>query len=116
MRLRDVADPAAALIQLLDEERTALRAGHLRALPDLATRKERLMDAVVRSRPAPQSVRRLQAAAERNAGLLAACAEGIRAAARMVDAVLSEPEPTQTYTADGRAARLSPPRPRGTTA
>lgn len=116
MRLRDQGDPAAALIRLLEEERTALRAGQLRALPDLATRKERLMDALSRAPAAPQVVRRLQAAAERNAGLLAACAEGIRAAARMVDAVLSEPAPTRTYTADGRAARLTPPRARGTIA
>jgi hypothetical protein len=116
MRLREPGDPAAALIQLLEEERAALRAGQLRALSDLASRKERLMAAMSRTRPAPHVVRRLQATAERNAGLLAACAEGIRAAARMVDAVLGEPAPTQTYTADGRAARLSPPRPRGTTA
>jgi len=116
MRLRDVGDPAAALILLLEEERAALRKGRLKALPGLGARKERLLAALARTRPAPQAVRRLQAAAERNAGLLASCAEGIRAAARMVDAVLSEPAPTDTYTADGRTARLTTPRPRGTTA
>jgi len=116
MRLRDAGDPAAALILLLEEERSALRTGNLRTLPDLGARKERLVAALSRTRPTPQAVRRLQAAAERNAGLLAACADGIRAAARMVDAVLSEPAPTQTYTADGRTARLAAPRPRGTTA
>jgi hypothetical protein len=116
MRLRESRDPATALIDLLAEERAVLRAGKLGALPELASRKERLVAAMARARVAPQVVHRLQTAAERNAGLLAACAEGIRAAARMVDAVLGEPAPTQTYTADGRAAPLSPPRPRGTTA
>jgi flagellar biosynthesis/type III secretory pathway chaperone len=117
MRLRDLGDPVAALLSLLEDERAALREGRLRALPDIASRKERLVAAVTRSRPGPERAQRLRAAAERNAGLLAACAEGIRAARRLVDAAVAEPAPMQTYSADGRTSQLpAPTGPRGTTA
>jgi hypothetical protein len=117
MRLRDFGDPVAALLSLLEDERAALREGRMPALSEIAQRKERLMAAVVRARPAPERVRRLQAAFARNAGLLAACAEGIRAARRLIDAAIAGPAPMQTYTADGRSAQLPvPSQPRGTKA
>jgi flagellar biosynthesis/type III secretory pathway chaperone len=117
MRLRKPRDPATALLDLLEDERRILIDGKLSALGELAVRKEKLVADLLASQPGVAMVHRLRVASERNAGLLAACGEGIRAARRLVQATMAAPEPMTTYTADGRTSQLPAPGPiRGTTA
>lgn len=117
MRLRSPKDPASALLDLLEDERRILLEGRLSSLGDLATRKERLLADLSGTQPGAAVAHRLRLASERNAGLLTACGEGIRAARRLVEAALAAPGPMTTYSADGRTTQLPAPGPvRGTTA
>ncbi len=117
MRLHNRRDPATAMLDLLEAERRVLLEGQLSALGDLAARKERLLADLAGVRPGAATVQRLRQASERNAGLLAACGEGIRAARRLVEAAMAAPGPMTTYSADGRTTQLPAPGPvRGTTA
>lgn len=117
MRLRNPRDPASALLELLEDERRILLEGRLSSLVELAIRKERLVADLSGTRPGAAVAHRLRQASERNAGLLTACGEGIRAARRLVEAALAAPGPITTYSADGRTSQLPAPGPvRGTTA
>jgi flagellar biosynthesis/type III secretory pathway chaperone len=117
MRLRNPKGPATALLDLLEEERRILLEGRLSSLGEVATRKERLLADLSGTQPGAAMAHRLRLASERNAGLLTACGEGIRAARRLVDAALAAPGPMTTYSADGRMSQLpASGSTRGTTA
>ena len=117
MRLHSPKDPATALLDLLEDERRILLEGRLSSLGELAARKEQLLADLSGTRPGAAAAHRLRQASERNAGLLTACGEGIRAARRLVESALAAPGPMTTYSADGRMSQLPAPGPaRGTTA
>lgn len=99
--------PAAALAQLLAEERACLLSGDLAALPRLIAAKERLLG-LVGSAAAPSAavLARLRDAAERNQGLLDAALRGVQAARTRLETMRSGGPALNTYDASGRAATL----------
>jgi hypothetical protein len=100
-------DPAAALSQLLSEERACLLSGDLAALPRLIAAKERLLSRV-EAAPAPPTavLARLRDAAERNQGLLDAALRGVQAARARLETVRNGGPALNTYDASGRGATL----------
>jgi hypothetical protein len=102
-----MGDAATRLAALLEEERRLLRSGSFDDLPRLVRRKNRLAAAFARGDQPAADVARIQDLAGRNAGLLAAALEGVRAAAERLRAPRAAALPLDTYGADGTRTRLS---------
>ena len=95
-------DPhAEALLTLLAEERAALRVGDLTVLPDLADRKSRLSQELAVTPPDRAAAARIAKALARNARLLAASRDGIRAAQARLAALKDVRSGLSLYTARG---------------
>lgn len=99
--------PAAELLALLDEERQALREGALDRVLHLNAGKNAAVERIDARRTPPEALTAIEAAASRNATLLAASAQGILAViARLRD--MQSAGGGTTYGPDGR---LRSPRP-----
>lgn len=107
---------ADTLDALLEREARILRSADFDALPPLAAEKEDLAARLAgHTADAPladaDTLRRLQARAQRNAVLLEAARAGLRAAGDEVRALMTPPPPLQTYDGAGRRARIAPAPP-----
>jgi len=97
-----------ALIDILEDERRALRAGELDRLLRLAELKESTLARLRTSRlPAPV-LQRLREGCERNRALLVAAADGIRSAGLRLRQVAQGPSDLFTYDGAGRRRNLDP--------
>lgn len=96
----------AAIDRLLDDERAALLAGDLAALPGLAERKEALARDLADSPPLGDALAVLRAKSERNAELLAAAAKGVRTVVRRIGEIRQANGPLRTYGRDGTQQTL----------
>ena len=104
---------AAGLAEVLAREADVLRRADFAALPALLAEKERLAEELAcapRLRDA-ETVRQLQASATRNAMLLTAAGDGLRAACDQIRALTAPPVPLQTYDGAGRRAPMAAARP-----
>lgn len=98
------------LFALLAQERAALLDGPLESLEDLAKKRDSLLNSMVNGGPVTQHVLaeglpKLRLLARRNAQLLMASMDGMRAAQASVDAIESNARGLETYTSDGRVVR-----------
>ena len=102
----------ADLLEVLEDERKALRDGRLDALTDFARLKEALIADL--SRPGvvlrPDLADRLTAALDRNRALLGAAADGVARARDRVAAIRAGEDGLGTYGADGRKSAFARPR------
>jgi len=101
-----MSEAVGALEDLLEDERRCLLAGDLDRVLRLASHKEALLSDLPASGPQAAELERLRRAAERNAGLLAAAAQGVRAASDRMRCLLEGPAPLATYDAGGRRQTL----------
>ncbi|MEX1661485.1 flagellar protein FlgN [Thioclava sp. 15-R06ZXC-3] len=93
-------DKTTALIDLLRLERDAIRAGDFSALIEIADRKEALIADLAGSSPA--RLDELRVIAADNQRLLAAALEGVRAAQRRLNAILSASKGFNAYDKSGQ--------------
>ena len=93
--------PTDALLILLAEERAAIRSGDLAGLPAFADRKAALAEAIAESRPNNAMAARIDTALKRNARLLSAACDGIRAAQARLAALKDVRNGLSLYTAAG---------------
>ncbi|MGY6634047.1 MAG: hypothetical protein ACXIU8_09905 [Alkalilacustris sp.] len=115
------ADPEEDLVTtlsaLLAREAEILRTAEFDALPELLAEKEALAGRLAeRLGQAPtlgdaETLRHLQAAAQRNAVLLEAARAGLKSAGDQVRSLMTPPQPLQTYDGTGRRARIAPAPP-----
>jgi hypothetical protein len=103
---RAAADLAASLADLLAREAMLLQSGAFDALEGLATEKEALAADLTTAELPLAEMRRLQAAAHRNALLLDAAREGLSAARRRLAELAAPPPALHTYDGSGRRAPL----------
>lgn len=103
------AEIATALEQLFDREAEALRQADFGRLEGLLAEKEQLSEALLAATPplAADRARQLQARAVRNAGLLDAVRDGLRAGAERIGILTAPAAALQTY--DGRGRRVDLP-------
>jgi flagellar biosynthesis/type III secretory pathway chaperone len=102
-----LTDVIEALEDLLEAERTGLLAGDLDRVLRLAGRKQALLSRLPDSSGDLARLDRLRRSAARNAGLLAAAAQGVRAAAERVRNLIEGPAPLTTYDGSGRRQSLA---------
>lgn len=95
-----------ALEDLFAREQEGLLAGDLEAVMRLAVWRESLLGQVRAIRVSQPVLERLRIKAARNAGLLAAAAQGVRAANLRVRGLIEGPAPLSTYDARGRRHML----------
>ncbi len=108
--MADRDSPADALGRLFDLEAQALRCGDLSGLEAGAEAKIALATRLAAATaPDPAVLRRLHAAAARNACLIAAAAEGVRAARDRLAALARAAGGTDTYDGGGQRQRLANP-------
>lgn len=93
------------LDRLLDDERAALLAGDLDALPAIVERKEDLTVRLATATPTPEAGR-LRAKSQRNAELLAAAGKSLRGVIRRMTEIRSANGPLKTYGQDGTQRTL----------
>lgn len=99
----------AALENLLEQERVALRSGNLAALGETATRKSDLVDSIARNLN-PGDTRRLdvlKSDAQRNQHLIMSAMRGVRAARSRMNAILQAQSSFDTYDTNGRTKSFS---------
>lgn len=95
-------DSIDTLRRLIDEERTALRAGKLANVAELAEKKQQIADQLAGSDGLDaDSLRLLREAAERNRALLEAWTKGLMAARTRLGEVRRAVRHLDTYTSDG---------------
>lgn len=101
------ADQAAALAATLDRMRTALLAGDLASLPELAEALERLVPAAAGDGAVPRAaLESLRARAQAAAAMLEATARGLRAARRRIEEVARAGQGLATYDRSGQRSRI----------
>jgi flagellar biosynthesis/type III secretory pathway chaperone len=100
------ADPLAALLRLLDDEREGLLRGRLAEVAALADRKAGLISAIGAA-PDTATLGRIRAAAERNQGLLASAAAGVKDVRVRLAEVRQTAGTLATYTPDGAKQTVS---------
>lgn len=98
------------LLALLGQERVLLINGPLDNLEDLAKKRDSLLNSMVNGGPVTQQVLadglpKLRLMARRNAQLLKASMDGMKAAQASVDAIESNACGLETYTSDGQLVR-----------
>ena len=91
---------AGKILDLLDHERRAILEARFDVLERLEADKERLLTALMRANAGEADLRRIGAAAMRNASLLRAMGDGIRRAQAALAAARA-PAPLVTYGRDG---------------
>jgi len=106
----DLTRALAALENLLDAERHAIREGNFEGLDRMAEDKSRLIDLVATHQQAAPAQRellaRVQARTAENQRLLAAAISGVRAAQRRLDMIRRAARTLNTYDAMGRSATI----------
>jgi flagellar biosynthesis/type III secretory pathway chaperone len=100
------ADPLAALLRLLDDEREGLLRGRLAEVAAVADRKARLI-AALNAAPDPAGLVRVKAAAERNQRLLEAAAAGVKDVRARLAEVRQSAGTLATYTPEGARQTVS---------
>ncbi len=98
---------ATRIESILHAERTALLAGSFEALEKIAPMKAAIIPHLLRGGLDKKHLSRLRHVAARNEALLAASAEGIRAAVRRVSDIRDALEPLNTYSPDGARQGLT---------
>jgi hypothetical protein len=107
MALFDKRGTLDALHDLFDRERKAILEGRFDILDRLGTEKERLFSSVFRDGVDQSQLKSLRIRAERNKVLLAAMEQGVRSAARRIEALRSKPADLRTYDASGRRQSIA---------
>ena len=102
MALFDKVGALDALHDLFDRERKAILEGRFDILDRLGAEKERLFSSVLRDGIDQGPLKNLRIRAERNKVLLAAMEQGVRSAAKRIEALRGKPADLQTYDASGR--------------
>lgn len=112
--MTDAEMHAKALEALLEREADALRRAAFGPLEDIATEKARLAAALRDALPEVEeqgrlieTLRRLRFAATRNAGLLSAMRDGLRAATDRLQALSKPAAALQTYDGTGQRRRIA---------
>lgn len=102
-------DPLRRLEALLADEAEAIRRADFSRLDHLIADKSRLADQMLRARPRPDAGKldRLHRLAERNAALLLASMQGLRAAQARISALSERSTDLRTYDASGAAQSVS---------
>ncbi|AJE44802.1 flagellar protein FlgN [Celeribacter indicus] len=102
MTILDTFRPAAALSELLDKEREAIRKADFDTLGRLLATKQSLLALVAQAKLPEPVLAELKHRAERNGRLLDACAEGVRAAQERLIAMRAS---SRSFTAYGPAGQ-----------
>ncbi len=97
--------------RLLDEERAALRAGHLEAIRGFSERRDALLGRVSAAGADPGELQRVQEKIRRNSVLLDAVRGGINAAIRRINEVQKATGPIASYGANGDRREIGRSRP-----
>lgn len=99
-------NPIRTLIDVLDREGDALRAGDLSALPAIAEEKIQLSAEISKHPATGRDLEILRAKASANASLLAAAIRGIRAARNRLDALSEVRDVLSVYDPSGQIQRV----------
>lgn len=89
------------LLALLSKERSVLRTGALAELPAIGAQKDTLTAALENAKVSESHIRRIAAALQINATLLAAARDGVNAASGRLGALRAVRDGLSLYTADG---------------
>lgn len=89
------------LLALLEDERKAILAGRIDALPDLTLRKLTSMDALLNVPQDTSAIARIAVMLARNARLLASARDGLAAAHARLAAIKAVRDGLEVYGADG---------------
>lgn len=111
MALFKVEDTHKALEDLLHRERTAIIGGRFEELEALISEKERLLNAVTRSKISTDCLARLKEESERNGLLLQAMQAGVTSALDYLRTLKEPQKPLTTYDAAGRAHKIKSTQP-----
>lgn len=95
------------LLTLLEDERQMILNGDLHDLPKLTEAKTGALSELGQTTVTQQQLAHLQAMTARNQNLLAAAANGIRAARQRLDAIRNRDQGVKTYTQTGASQILS---------
>lgn len=106
MALFDHGSAADALDELLDRERTLIKAGRIDETVRLGAEKERLLGRLGRQSHTGDTLERIRRKADRNQKLLVAAARGLKAAANRLDRQGTGGTDLRTYGRDGAASPL----------
>lgn len=103
------ADPLRRLEAVLTDEAEAIRRADFSRLDHLIADKTRLAEQILRARPRPgaEGLNRLHRLAERNAVLLQASLQGLRAAQARISALSERRTDMRTYDAAGTTQSVS---------
>lgn len=101
------ADPLRRLEAILTEEAAMIRRADFSQIDRLIADKSRLAGQIGRSRPAPGALERVRRLAERNAILLQAAMQGLRAAQARLSALTNAGAGLRTYDASGDARSVT---------
>lgn len=106
--MTDVTKAVALMEAVLENEAFILRSGDLTALQVLERRKAHAWSILISARPQSNmlALANLRDMATRNAKLLLAARDGIKAASDMRARMNAGPKPLSTYGADGRKSAL----------
>jgi len=97
---------ADELEDLLDAERRILLCGNLDAINRLTKQKTRILDSPHLKVNNAETLQRIRCKAQRNAVLLAAAMEGVKAAVARLGHLRKGPAPLDTYDCHGQRRRL----------
>lgn len=106
MNLTDAEMTIAQILEALDAEREMIRTGHLNGLADLVENRERAIANLDLTNTANQpvivqGVAEISKRAKRNAGLLEAAIEGVKAAEKRLSEIYEARNTLGTYERDG---------------
>jgi hypothetical protein len=107
MTLFDAQDTHQALEDLLLRERDAILSGKYDGLEKMVIEKERLLNALSRTRLEPRILEHLKEQSERNAVLFDAVRAGIGSALERLRAIHEPAAPLKTYDQSGRTTSLT---------
>ncbi|GEM_PF-3588792 len=102
-----IFDPRHHLEKLLADENRAILTGNYAALARFATQKERILERAAHNIDNNDDLARLRMLCERNNALLAARADGIKAALTRIEALRTTPDPLKTYDPQGQSREIS---------
>ena len=107
MALFSLTAAADALEDLLDHERRLILSGQIDGLLRASGEKDRLLARLPGAGENAEVLNRLRRKADRNQKLLAAAAQGLKSAARRIEAMKTSTTSLRTYGRDGAAADLT---------
>ncbi len=97
--------------KLLDEERAALKAGHLEAIRGISEQRDALLGRISTDGSDAAHLQRVQEKARRNSVLMEAFRDGIKSAMRRIGEVQKAAGPIASYGAKGDPREIGNTRP-----